>query len=58
MHRHDLDLVALVAGIVFAAVGLAFLLHSTVGLSLELRWAWPLLLIGVGVSVLVASRPR
>jgi len=48
---------SLVAGIVFAGLGLAFLLHERAGTTLELRWVWPTLLIGVGVALLLGSRP-
>ncbi|MGH9189401.1 MAG: hypothetical protein ACRD0Q_05125 [Acidimicrobiales bacterium] len=58
MQRHDLDLVSLTAGVTFAGLGAAFLLDLTSGLTLQLRWVWPLLLIAIGVAVLLGSRPR
>jgi hypothetical protein len=57
VERHELDSVSLVAGIVFALLGLAFLLHEVAGTTLELRWVWPALLIGLGVALLLDSRP-
>ena len=57
MEPHELDSMSLVAGIVFAGLGLAFLLHELAGTTLELRWVWPTLLIGVGVALLLGSRP-
>ena len=55
MWRHDLDPIALMAGLLFTACGIAALAG---GLSLPLRWIGPSLLIVVGIVGLVASRPR
>ena len=49
MTRHDLDPISLVAGMVFAALGLSFLLGGTAFLDLDWRWIWPPVLIGAGV---------
>lgn len=49
MTRHDLDPISLVAGLVFAALGLSFLLGGTAFLDLDWRWIWPPVLIGAGV---------
>ena len=56
MPEHDLDPVALVAGITFAGIGLAALL--TQGAGAPARWVIPLLLIAVGVAGLLATRAR
>ena len=55
MPRHDLDPVALVAGVVFIATALAALLESSTGVGA--RWVVPVLLIGVGIAGLLATRP-
>ncbi len=53
MHRHDLDVVSLMFGLLFAGLGGLSLLHE--GPGIPARWAAPALLIGVGVVGLVAS---
>lgn len=54
MPRHDLDVLALMAGVGFAGFGLAALLSDGAGIAG--RWTWPVLLIVAGVVGLVASR--
>lgn len=55
MPRHDLDPVALVAGVVFSGTALAALLESGTGLAA--RWVVPVLLIAIGIAGLLATRP-
>jgi hypothetical protein len=52
--RHDFDVIALMAGIGFAGLGLVALLGD--GTDIRARWTWPVLLIVIGVVGLVASR--
>jgi fatty acid desaturase len=52
--RHDLDPLALLAGVVFMGVAIVALLTQGAGLSS--RWTWPTLLIVAGVVGLLASR--
>lgn len=54
MPSHDLDVVSLMAGVGFAGVGVVALLGQ--GDGVPGRWAWPVLLIVIGVVGLVASR--
>lgn len=56
MPRHDLDPVALVAGLVFACTGLVALLEDGTGLAA--RWVVPVLLILLGLAGLLATRQR
>ena len=50
---------AIVAGRLFIALGVLFLVDRVGDVSLDLRWVWPFLLIGLGVAGLVRSRaPR
>ncbi|MBV8980748.1 MAG: hypothetical protein JO086_07595 [Acidimicrobiia bacterium] len=50
---------ALVAGGLFIVLGVLFLVDHAGGLDLDVRWIWPVLLIGLGVAGLVRSRsPR
>ncbi len=54
MRSHDLDVLALMAGVGFAGLALLSLLSQGPGVAA--RWTCPLLLILVGVIGLVASR--
>ena len=55
MWRHELDPLALMAGMLFTGLGIAFLAG---GFELPMRWIGPLLLILVGIVGLVTTRPR
>ncbi len=54
MPSHDLDVVALMAGVGFT--GLAVVALITEGAGVATRWTCPLLLILVGVVGLIASQ--
>ena len=56
MPRHELDLVSLVCGLAFTGAAIVFLLDE--GTAVSGRWAWPVLLIVLGVAGLIASRTR
>ncbi|MEY2566413.1 MAG: hypothetical protein QOE35_942 [Actinomycetota bacterium] len=58
MDRHDLDPLSLVGGVVFAGLGVLFLLDDAGTLTVQPRWIWPILLIALGLAGLLASRPR
>ncbi len=58
MQRHELDPLSLVGGLLFAGLGVLFLLDVADTLTVQARWVWPILLIGLGVGGLVSSRPR
>jgi hypothetical protein len=58
MERHQLDPLSLVGGVVFAGLGVLFLLDEAGSLTVQPRWVWPILLIALGVGGLLASRPR
>lgn len=51
---------AVVLGIVFVALGIAFLLDALDVWDVRLRYVWPIVLIGLGVSILLrqARRPE
>lgn len=55
--ERDTDTLAVVAGAVFVVSGMAFLAHQLDAFQLEARWIGPILLIVVGLTVLLASRP-
>ena len=56
MPSHDLDPLALIAGVAFGGAALVYLIDHGTGLSG--RWVWPVLLILIGVVGLLASRGR
>jgi LiaI-LiaF-like transmembrane region len=56
--RRDPNPGAIVAGILFIALGVLFLVDRVGGVDLDVRWVWPVLLIGLGVAGLARSRPR
>jgi hypothetical protein len=47
---------ALVAGGLFVVLGVLFLVDHLGGVNFDVRWVWPVLLIGLGVAGLVRSR--
>jgi cytochrome c-type biogenesis protein CcmH/NrfF len=57
MHRHRLDAVSLVFGLLFAGVGLLLLGGGPALVDrLQMAWVGPLVAIGLGVLILVAAR--
>jgi hypothetical protein len=55
VRRHDLDLTALIAGVVLLALGLYLALGGTEWVDLDLRWIAPLALLGLGGAGLFAA---
>jgi hypothetical protein len=55
VRRHDLDLVSLITGAVFALVAVAHLVGAATGDSLDPLWLAPVLLIGLGVAGLAGA---
>jgi hypothetical protein len=55
VRRHDLDLVSLITGAVFALVAGAHLVSAATGDSLDPLWLAPALLIGLGVAGLAGA---
>jgi len=53
MRRHETNPTALVAGLVFMGIGTYGIAVSPTHLADNLRWLWPVLLIGLGVALLV-----
>jgi len=48
---------AIVAGVLFIALGIVFLVDQIGGVDIDAQWIWPTLLIGLGIAGLVRSRP-
>ena len=55
MRRHDLDLVSLVAGILFAGIGLLYLVVSLTNATIDQRLVWPLVLVALGAGGVAAA---
>ena len=55
MRRHETDLVSFTAGLLFSAVGLAYLLPEVSDIKIETPWVVPTLLIGLGVCGLLSA---
>ena len=55
MIRHRLDLTSLICGLVFAAVAVVYLVAENSNLEVDVRWALPLALIGLGVGGVVGA---
>ena len=55
MRRHDLDLLSLIAGAVFALVALASLVGAATDESVDLGWLAPVVLIGLGIAGLTGA---
>lgn len=55
LRRHDIDVFALMAGLVFLALGAGWALNEAAGLDVNARWTVPVLLIGLGLVGLAGS---
>ena len=60
MKTHDFDPISFIAGLVVTVIGLVFLLPGDTGdlisaISQVGSWAWPAILIGLGVAVIAPS---
>lgn len=55
MKRHDLDVVSLVAGLLFAGLALAYGIGAYTDLRLDPRYVFPLVVIGLGLAGLAAA---
>ena len=55
MRRHDLDLVSLITGGVFALIAVTHLVGAATGDALDPLWLAPVLLIGLGVAGLAGA---
>jgi hypothetical protein len=50
MKRHPTDWTALIVGLTFGAIAIAYLSADLSDRSLEVRWIVPILLIGLGIA--------
>ncbi len=58
MKRHEIDLLALLSGLLFASVGVAFLLDATNVWSADIRWVPPIVLIVLGIGGVLSTVGR
>jgi hypothetical protein len=56
--RHPLDPVSLVFGLLFAGLGLAFLIARIDIANTNLRWVWPLPLLALGALMIALGARR
>ena len=55
MRRHDLDLVSLIAGVVFVLVAVVHVVGVATDDALDPMWIAPVLLVGLGVAGLAGA---
>ena len=55
MNRHQVDATSLISGLVFAGVALVYLVAENSSLEVDVRWALPLALIGLGIGGVVGA---
>lgn len=55
MRRHDLDVLSLFAGAVFAVVALTALVRAANGEGMDLGWLFPVVLVGIGIAGLASA---
>jgi len=55
MNRHQVDATSLISGLVFAGVALVYLVAENSTLEVDVRWALPLALIGLGIGGVVGA---
>lgn len=53
MPRHDINMTTLTAGVLFLVIGVYGISVSPAHLADNLRWLWPVMLIGIGVALLL-----
>jgi len=52
MRRHDMNMTALAAGLLFFGIGVYGIIATPTRVADSLRWLWPIMLIGLGVALL------
>lgn len=55
MRRHDLDWVSLIAGLVFAALAVTYVVASLTDATINGRFVWPGVLIALGAAGIAAA---
>lgn len=55
MSRHDPDWLALCCGLIFTALGVAYVVTSALGVHVDAAWALPGLLVALGAAGIAAT---
>ena len=50
MRKHDLDWVALIAGVLFSGLAVAYIVASLADVSVDGRFVWPAVFIALGAA--------
>jgi len=58
VNRHPTDFVALLAGLLFAALGIGFLLDASDTWDADVTWLPPIVLVALGLGGLLATMSR
>ena len=58
MPRREVDHRSLIAGLLFTGLGVLFMIDQATDVRIDLRWVWPLFLIGLGVAGLATTALR
>ena len=58
MKRHPLDPLSLVFGLLFAGIGAAFLVADVHIGNTNMRWVWPVALLGLGAIMIALGARR
>ncbi|MGH8912159.1 MAG: hypothetical protein ACRDVD_06575 [Acidimicrobiia bacterium] len=63
MKRHNFDVLSFAFGVIYALIGLLFLIPATTFdlvpvLAVSLRWVWPLVIIGIGAAIVIPALRR
>jgi hypothetical protein len=51
----EFDHRSLIAGLLFTALGVLFMIDQATDVRIDLQWIWPLFLIGLGVAGLASA---
>lgn len=55
MRKHELDWVALIAGVLFTGLAAAYLVGAVSDRTVDGRFVWPLVLVAIGAAGVVAA---
>jgi peptidoglycan/LPS O-acetylase OafA/YrhL len=55
VRKHDLDWVALIAGVLFTGLAAAYLVAAVSDRTVDGRFVWPLVLVAIGAAGVVAA---
>jgi hypothetical protein len=58
MKRHELDLTSLIAGLLFVAIAVAYVVGEYTDVSVDGKWVLPAALVGLGIAGLVGGVAR